>query len=228
MSQFKYDKNQFMNLLKGPVAGSNHRILHRILKTAEGAARTLARSRRCLAVGLCLGFALSAANAAEFAVEGGFRNQSGDATAVSNEASSKTAFQLGGAGSFEISGPLSIRTGMFYTQRPLGFQVGTVEGTYSINYFDVPVGLQYKFEDYFSVWAGAGVAVKLDSKCEIGGATCPKVKEKDMVVPLTLGTSFKFAPQLGASVFFEMISGELTDSTEDYRAVGANLSFYFE
>ncbi len=171
---------------------------------------------------------LVTAEASEFALEGGFRNQSGDATSLNNDATSKTAFQLGGAGSFELNGPLALRAGMFYTQRPLGFTVGGLDGSYSINYFDVPVALQYKFEDHFSVWAGAGVAVKLDSKCEVNGASCAKVKEKSMVVPVSLGASFKFAPQLGASVFFEMISGELTDETEDYRAVGANLSFYFE
>ncbi len=168
--------------------------------------------------------------AANFALEGGFRSQSASGTSDSLEASSKTAFQFGGTGSFELNGPLALRAGVFYTQRPVTTKVGSSEGSYSINYFDLPVALQYQVEDFFALWAGAAVAVKLDSKCEIDGVKCSGSQSdvKDMVVPISVGTSFKFAPQIGGSLFFEMINGKTTESTENYRAVGANISVFFE
>ena len=45
--------------------------------------------------------------------------------------------------------------------------------------------------------------------------------------PFIIGAAFKFAPQLGANVFFET-GGDAANNLKNYRSVGVNLMFTFD
>lgn len=164
--------------------------------------------------------------AGEFGIEAGIRNQSGSTDVTGWSTQSKMGFQLGGVGAFEISGPLYFRTGLLYTQRPLGVSNGVSDGNIKLNYVDFPLNLMYKFEDYAGVFGGVNLAVNMDNSCD---GICSKVNDvKSMIVPIVVGATFKFAPQLGATIYFEAGSGEVAAGLKDYRAVGANLKVTFD
>lgn len=173
-----------------------------------------------------LSFALIAASAqaADTGIEVGIRQQSGDVDGTSST-KSQTGFQAGGVAAFQVNGPWHVRTGLLYTQRPL--VVSTSPDTkYSMTYLDIPVAAMYKFEEYAGVFAGVSLAMNLDSSCDNG---CTKVQDvKSIYVPLILGATFKFAPQLGGTIYFETGSGEVAQGLKNYRAVGANLLITFD
>lgn len=179
-------------------------------------------------VGVC---AVTPIWAAEFSAEAGFRQQSGDgASGITTK--SEVGYQLGMTGSFELNGPLMFRTGLLYTQRPLTFQVTgatSSEAKVSLTYFDVPLTVMYKFEDYGGVYAGLVAAVNLDKSYSGTGslATNNLTDVKSMITPFILGAAFKFAPGMGVNIYFES-AGDVAKDQKSYRGVGANFMLNFD
>lgn len=182
-----------------------------------------------LVVGLVL-IASSAFAAGDFGIEAGIRQQSGDSDAANTTGKSEMGFQFGGVAAFQVNGPLYIRTGMLYTQRPLTLNstvaFGVNEYKVTMNYVDIPVALMYKFEDYAGVFAGVSLAMNLDASTSNGGGKIEDIKSP--YIPLLLGATFKFAPQLGGTIYFETGNGDVAKGLKNYRAVGANLLITFE
>ena len=171
--------------------------------------------------------------AADFGMEIGFRQQSGDTALTNFTSSSQNGIQGGAVGLFPINENLYFRTGMLYTQRPLVLKpttTGTVGSdiTASINYLDVPATIMYKFEDYGGVFVGLTLANQFDKSCSTSGGTCTIDDIKTPLLPFIFGGTFKFAPQLGATLYFESFGGDVAKDLKNYRALGVNLFFTFE
>lgn len=176
-------------------------------------------------------FVVSASWASDFNAEVGFRQQSGDA-ASGITAKSEVGYQLGMTGHFELNGPLMLRTGLLYTQRPITIQLDSdksSEAKIAFTYFDIPLALMYKFEDYGGAYIGVVAAVNLD-KTVSGTGSFASLKASDvksMITPFILGAAFKFAPNLGVNIYFES-GGDVAQDQKNYRAVGANLMVSFD
>lgn len=155
----------------------------------------------------------------DYGLEVGIRSQSGDVAPAVGTTSSQMGLQFGATAHFLINGPLHLRTGMLYTQRPIVVKQAGVEYKVSMNYLDIPLALMYKFEEYAGVFAGVSLAMNLDKSSDIG----PINDVKSPLMPFIIGASFKFAPNLGVALYYENASGEAADGLKDYRAVGANL-----
>ncbi len=157
------------------------------------------------------------------AVEVGFRWASAD---LKNQDSSKQVigFQVGASTVFDVGSTFGIKTGLFYNERPFQGTFTLVDVKGKLTYFDVPVLLMFKVEDYAGIYAGSSLSFKLSDEISSGKLT----NIKSMVVPATIGAQFKFAPNFGANVYYEFISGELADSLSNSRAVGANLMITFD
>lgn len=156
----------------------------------------------------------------DYGLEVGVRSQSGDASDTTLTTNSQMGLQFGATAHFPLSGPLHLRTGMLYTQRPLVVKYGTTEDKISMNYLDIPLALMYKFEEYAGVYAGVSLAMNLD-KSSSAGNTITDIKSP--LVPLLIGASFKIAPDFGVALYYENASGDVAKGLKDYRAVGANL-----
>lgn len=185
---------------------------------------------RLIAVLFSTLFAVSA-SAASYGLEVGFRQQSASAPTGAT-ATSQNGAQVGLSSSFELGGALGLRVGYLYTQRPMIYKddlLGT-ETKVGLNYFDIPVAVMYRFEDYAGVFAGVSFGLNLDNSCD--GTGCKVTDVTSLVTPIQLGASFKFAPQLGATVYYEMLSGDVAKlngtKLADYKAVGVNLMITFD
>ena len=161
------------------------------------------------------------------AIEVGFKWASAD---IKNADSNKQVigYQVGGSTVFDISGNFGIKTGLFYNERPFESNMPGFFGTSTfkgkITYFDIPVLLMFKFEDYAGVYVGPAMSLKLSD--EATGGKLANIKGS--VVPIIVGAQFKFAPNLGANIYFESVSGEIADTVSNSRAVGANLMITFD
>lgn len=177
-------------------------------------------------VSLILAFAMPvmAANYTDAGVEVGFRQQNGSVNTTGADEKAKTGFQLGVSGAFPISDSLSFRTGMFYVEKSIKVETATTSDDLKFTYFQVPATLMFKFMENAGGYVGVNIDVNLSDDC--GSSNCKDVKS--LTTPLVLGTAFKFAPQLGANVFFESGSGEVAKGVKDFKAVGVNLIIAFE
>ena len=159
-------------------------------------------------------------------LEAGFKWSSMDADSAGSDKQS-IGYQIGASGTFDIATNFAIKSGLFYNERPFKVSDTVVVGsdiTGKITYFDIPVLLMFKFEDYAGVYFGPSISIKMSDEISVGSLT----NIKDTVVPLTIGGQFKFAPNLGVNVFFEAVSGQLADGLKNSRAVGANLLVTFD
>lgn len=162
-----------------------------------------------------------------FGIEGGFRQQSGD-TVTGASTTSQVGYTLGAVGYFDMTESLAFRSGLAYTQRPLKITNDTTKdsATVSLTYFDVPLGVMLKFEDWMGAYLGVALSVNLD-KSSNNTNVVRLENVKSMVVPLQLGVTFKFMPELGLNLYFEQF-GDVADGLKSYRSVGANLLFTME
>lgn len=170
----------------------------------------------------------------DFGVEAGFRQQSGSA-GTTQTTTSQNGYQVGVAGFIPFGGgDLGVRSGLMYVNRPLSISndstVASGDAKITMTYFDVPVALAYKFSEAGYLFGGVSLAINLDSKVEnaTGALSGAKVTDvKTPIVPLLLGTNFKFTPEWGVTLFFESFGGDVANGLKNYRAVGANLTFSF-
>ncbi|MBL7546212.1 MAG: outer membrane beta-barrel protein [Bdellovibrionaceae bacterium] len=162
-----------------------------------------------------------------FGLEGGFRQQSGDAPAGMST-SSEVGFTLGATGIFDLTEMLALRSGVMYTQRPLKVtnDITKDSATVTLTYFDIPIGLMVKFEDWMGVYAGIALSLNLDKNSN--NSNVVQLRDvKSMVTPVQLGVTFKFLPEMGLNLYFEQF-GDVADGLKSYRSVGANLLFTME
>lgn len=160
----------------------------------------------------------------DFGVEVGIRQQSGDVKGTGTSSDSENGIQFGGFAHFQLVDKLHLRTGMLYTERPLMTKSILGDSKVKLTYLDVPVALMYKFEEGAGVYGGVSLAMKLDASSDLGDPT----DVTSPLVPIIFGAFFKFHPNFGVNIYYEMASGKVADSLENYRAVGANLMIAFD
>ncbi|MBC7465584.1 MAG: PorT family protein [Bdellovibrio sp.] len=156
-------------------------------------------------------------------IEGGFKWSSAD---VDNADSNKSTigYTVGGSAVFNIAPAFGLKTGLFYNERPFESTVAgtTVKG--KVSYVDVPVLFMFKFEEYAGIYIGPSLSMKLADEVSPGKLN----SVKGMVIPLTVGGQFKFAPNLGVNIYFETVTSEIATGVKNTRAVGANLLLTFD
>lgn len=163
------------------------------------------------------------------ALEVGFKLNTMDADGSTSNKQSQ-AFQVGGSMVFDFSDSgFGLKTGLMYSERtfknefPLSL---TQEG--KITYFDIPLQVMFKFEDYAGIYFGPSFSTKLGDECKANVGSCNLTDIKSSIMPMTFGAQFKMAANFGLSLFFETYSGEVAQGLEASRAVGANLLFVFD
>lgn len=186
---------------------------------------TYFKSTATLMLGMLISFS---ASANDFAAAVGFRSNSADADFVGGDVTSKTGLAAGVIGFFDMASQFQVRSGFLYTQRNfgLGFTGGTSYDT-NAAYIDIPVTAMYKFADYAGAFAGPVVGLLASKECKAPGGC--STSPEGMLIGLQLGASFKFAPQLGAEIYYESVPSTFwKDAMKNARTVGANLLFTFE
>lgn len=172
------------------------------------------------------------AQAMDYGLIVGFRSQSGDISTSGASVKSAVGYQLGAISNIKFHDMFGLRTGLMYVERntKFSYDATAAEADAKLTYFDIPLNLAIKFEDYASVYVGVNLSMNLSNSLSGSGywSGSKFTDVKSMVMPFTLGADFRFAPQIGANLFFESISGELAAGVKNYRAVGANFIYYFD
>lgn len=189
--------------------------------------------RLFVSVLMVLSFAIPA-QANDFAVVLGFRSNNADVVDIpantGSTAKSSTSFQAGVLGFFDFTEVIGMRAGFVYAQRNYIIENATTETKFKTGYFDIPATFTYKIADYARIFAGPLLALNVSDDCEVSGGVCTVTKSPEsMSLGLQLGASFKFAPQFGGEIYYELIPSEFwKDGLENSKSVGANLLVTFE
>lgn len=177
------------------------------------------------------------ASANDFAVVAGFLTNSADKASSTSTVnmSGKIGYQFGVLGFIDLNGPLAFRSGFLYSQRNYTSTVNSQDTDFKLAYFDIPATLMYKFSDYGGVFGGIVLANNASKECVApSGSTCVTDGVKSSLIGYQFGASFKFAPQMGAQFYYEMLPGNIQDSSsvtsgiKDGKSVVANFMFTFE
>lgn len=176
-----------------------------------------------IALLMVLGFA-GAAHAQDLGIVAGMRSDSADAETAGDSINSKTDWQFGGIAKFDIHNAWQIRSGFIYLQRSYEYKSGGASNDLKFTYFEVPVGILYKFSDFGGAFIGPALDMNVSKDC--GSVSCSGVNST--LIPIQLGASFKFAPQFGLEFYYEMVGGKLADGVKDPKAVAVNLMITFD
>ncbi len=169
----------------------------------------------------------------DFAAVLGVRTNTWDYTPSTNiTASGKNGYQAGVLGFMEINPSLLFRSGFIYSTRVFTVKAtgASTESEYNFNYFDIPLTVMYKFSDFGGVFGGAIIAMNAGKSCS--GNNCSTDGVKSSLTGIQFGASFKFAPQMGAELYYETISGDIQSANgsagNNAKSVVANLLITFE
>lgn len=155
--------------------------------------------------------------------EAGIRQQSATAETAGVSTNTEMAYQFGLVGAFPLQDKFLFRSGFLYTQRPITVK-GSPDQKYSFNYFDIPLTFLWKFNEFGGVYGGFNLSLVASADCSSCGNTSV---DKKSAMPLVIGGTFKFAPDFGIDVYYEMLS-KVNDSFKEARTVGANLLITFD
>jgi hypothetical protein len=180
---------------------------------------------------LVMGFLLSfSASANDFAAVVGFRSTSASAAGpvtAGVDIGAKNGYGVGVLGFFDMAANFQIRSGFLYNTRDVNVKTALVDFDMNAAYVDIPVTAMYKFAEYGGFFAGPVLALLASKDCKQTGG-CTKDPEATALA-FQLGASFKFAPQLGGEVYYEILPSEYwKDNLKDIKTVGVNLLFTFE
>src|SRR5258708_4141362 len=98
------------------------------------------------------------ASAQFMGVELGVRQQSASAVAAGVSTSTEMAYQFGLVGALPMTETFLFRSGFLYTQRPVTAKSGVTTYKYTYNYFDIPLTVLWKLNDFGGVYAGVNLA----------------------------------------------------------------------
>lgn len=165
----------------------------------------------------------------EFAVSVGFRSFNADFDGTGASVSGKAGLQAGVLGFVPFTDLVQIRTGFLYSQRNLTIEGTPVSTDANTSWVDIPATLFLKFSEFGGVFFGPVISMNLSKECSNSdGAACSVTGLSSTSMPLSLGVSFKFAPQMGGELVYETQSGKFADSVKDARAIGVNFNYFFE
>ncbi len=173
---------------------------------------------------LFFGLSAQAVDYADAAFEIGFRQQNGTVESAGVDENAKIGYQVGVSGSMPIADSLSFRSGLFYVEKAIETESGATKTDLKFTYFQIPATLMFKFMENVGVYGGVNVDFNLSDDC--GSSDCDDVQS--LTTPIVIGAALKFAPQMGANVFFESGSGEVAEGIKDFKAVGVNLMITFD
>jgi hypothetical protein len=128
-----------------------------------------------------------------------------------------------------MSDLVSIRSGFVYNQRNFNLETTGSKVEYAATYFDIPMTAFFKMSEFGGVFIGPILSMNLTNECTNStGQTCSATGTQSMLVPITIGGHFKFAPQMVGEFYFETAGGGVSDQAKAYKAVGLNFLITFE
>jgi hypothetical protein len=167
----------------------------------------------------------TAAMAQEYGLALGFHQTSASTDISGASVDGKLNFEGGLAVGFELVPMLKFRTGFLYNQRHFKTKSGgSTLVDYGFDYFDVPINVQYNFNEMVGIFGGLTVAINSSD------STDPTQSNLDMTKLLPLinaGVNFTFQDMIGFDLYYERGMGDIAKNVKDYSTFGGRFLYWF-
>ncbi len=154
---------------------------------------------------------------------------------LTGSVSGKLGFDLGLHVAFELVPNLRFRTGFIYDQRQFDYKYSSFGGgkiEFNFAYLDVPVNLQYNFNEMVAVYGGLIVGVKASDSIKAPSALGTMDFSMKSMYPLfNAGVNLMFDDMIGFDFFLEHGIGEFASdssgtSLKDYSTFGMRFIYW--
>ncbi|GGG05648.1 hypothetical protein GCM10011344_02650 [Dokdonia pacifica] len=150
-----------------------------------------------------------------FGAKGGINLASLDIENAAGTINGRTSFHLGGVVNIELSENIGIQSELLYSAQGANSNVNGFESTIKLDYINVPVLLDYKVLDNFSLQGGPQIGFNINAETETDNSTfeIPSVETIDLA--LAFGAQYT----LEQGIFFQSrYSLGLTDYAQGIRS----------
>lgn len=150
-----------------------------------------------------------------FGAKGGVNLASLDIENAAGTINGRTSFHLGGVVNIELSENIGIQSELLYSAQGADSNVNGFESTIKLDYINVPVLLDYKVLDSFSLQAGPQIGFNINAETETDNGTFTIPSAETIDLALAFGAQYK----LEQGIFFQgRYSLGLTDYVQGLRS----------
>lgn len=140
------------------------------------------------------------------------------------EYDSKIGFNAGALAHIHLASQLALQPEVVYSAQGAKYNLGNTEAKLKLGYINVPVMLQYMFDNGFRIQAGPQVGFLINAKTEIGDVESD-VKDQLKTIDFGVGAGIGYIdPKSGFGVDARYNLG-LSDITEDNGSKSTNRGF---
>ena len=169
------------------------------------------------------------AQQAHFGIKGGVNisNLNFDDNTSTN---SKAGVNIGVLAHIHTSKTWAIQPELFYSQEGASRNVGDSKITYNLNYLNVPVLLQYMFDNGFRLEGGPQIGFLLNAKTKTGDITVTNTGFQSTAVSIPLGVGYLAASGLGIDARYVFGLSNINDN-ENGHTIQSNvfqLGFFYQ
>lgn len=146
---------------------------------------------------------------------------------VSGSVSGKLGFDAGLTASFELVPNVRFRTGLLYDTRQFDYKINNIgKVSYNFAYIDVPVNVQYNFNQTVGIYGGLIVGIKASDSTSIPSGFTYDPDMKSLYPLVNAGFNFMFNDMIGFDLFYEAGLGEFADHAKNYSTVGMHFIYW--
>ena len=147
----------------------------------------------------------------------------------SGSVSGRLNYDLGLTASFELLPNWRFRSGILYNTRGFDFKpsnasVGTTK--FNFSYVDVPVNVQYNFNQTVGLYGGLIVGVKASDSVDVPNGASYSPEMKSLYPLLNVGANFMFNDMIGFDVYYENGLGDFSKDVTNYQTFGLHFIYW--
>ena len=178
---------------------------------------------RSLIFGSLLALVVGAsAQAQDYGLTAGFSQSNATASGSGVSTTGEFGFRAGGVAAFPLVDNLKFRTGLIFAQRHFDVTVAGNKATARFDYLDIPVLVQYNFNDMMGVFGGLVAAVNVNHNIDSGSIT----GSKGLYPLVQAGFNATFDNMYGIEIYYEYGLGEFADNLKNFSVFGANFIYW--
>ena len=135
---------------------------------------------------------------------------------------SKAGVNIGVLAHIHTSKTWAIQPELFYSQEGASRNVGDSKITYNLNYLNVPVLLQYMFDNGFRLEGGPQIGFLLNAKTKTGDITVTNTSFQSAAVSIPLGAGYLTSSGFGLDARYVFGLSNINDN-ENGRTIQSNV-----
>lgn len=172
----------------------------------------------------------SGASAQEYGLLVGFHQTTATTDTAGYTSEGQLNWKFGLNMAFELVPNVRFKTGAIYDERHVDYKVTATDAKFKYNfaYIDVPVNVQYNFNEMVGLYGGLTVGINVNDKVDRPAGVVSYDPESKSLIPLAdVGLNFLFADMIGFDLYYQRGLGAYAKDVKNFSTVGGNFIYWF-